>query len=62
MSISVKAYLNIADNQTEIRRFSIDSDASTSYVYLVEKIRNVYPSVKRDNIKLFWKGLLNFTQ
>ena len=56
MSVTVKAYLNFTSSAPEIRRFSIDADASTSYDYLVEKIRNAYPQLKREDFHLFWKG------
>ena len=47
MSVAVKTYLISSQGEPEIRRFAIDSDASTSFDYLLEKIRNVYPSLKR---------------
>ena len=55
-SIQVKAYLNWTNNEPEIRRFLVDSDASTNYEYLLEKIRTVYPCLKREDIQLFWRG------
>ena len=57
MSVTVKTYFNFNKcSDPEIRRFSIDTDASTSYDYLVEKIRSVYPNLKREDLQLFWKG------
>lgn len=55
MSVTVKTYFNFRSSEPEIRRFSVDADASTSYDYLVEKIRNVYPTLKREDLQLFWK-------
>jgi hypothetical protein len=56
MSVTVKTYLNFSSSEPEIRRFAIDTDASTSYDYLVEKIRSVYPKLTREDFQLFWKG------
>ena len=56
MSVTVKTYFNFKGSEPEIRRFSVDADASTSYDYLVEKIRSVYPNLKRADLQLFWKG------
>ena len=58
MSVTVKTYFKFASSEPEIRRFSIDADASTSYDYLVEKIRSVYPNLKREDLQLFWKGIV----
>jgi hypothetical protein len=56
MSVTIKTYLNFKSSEPEIRRFGIDADASTNYEYLVEKIRSVYPKLKREDLQLFWKG------
>lgn len=55
MSVTVKTYFNF-NGEPEIRRFSVDADASTNYDYLVGKIRTVYPQLKREDLQLFWKG------
>nr|XP_006820398.1 PREDICTED: sequestosome-1-like [Saccoglossus kowalevskii] len=49
MSISVKAYLQTADDSQEIRRFAVDQGASTSYEYLSTKITQVFPSIGRSD-------------
>lgn len=56
MALSVKAYLNPATNQQEIRRFAIDEGASANFAYLRQKIEQVFPSVRGKVFKLFWKG------
>jgi len=55
MALSVKSYLNFESGNPEIRRFSIPQDVSASYDYLVEKIRQVYPSLLRKVFTLFWR-------
>ncbi|XP_002737931.1 sequestosome-1-like [Saccoglossus kowalevskii] len=49
MSITVKAYLQTADDSQEIRRFAVDQGASTSYEYLSTKITQVFPSIGRSD-------------
>ena len=56
MALSVKSYLNFESEVPEIRRFSIPQDVSASYDYLVEKIRQVYPSLLRKVFVLYWRG------
>jgi len=55
MAVSVKAYLSFESENQEIRRFSIPEDVSASYDYLVEKIKQVYPSLLRKEFKLYWR-------
>lgn len=55
MDVSVKTYLNHESGNPEIRRFSIPQDASASHAYLVEKIRQVYPTLLRKDFKLYWQ-------
>lgn len=38
----------------EIRRFTVDQDVTTSYAYLVQKIAQVFPSLRADNITVAW--------
>ncbi|XP_006819842.1 sequestosome-1-like [Saccoglossus kowalevskii] len=56
MSITVKAYLQTADDSQEIRRFAVDQGASTSYEYLSMKVIQVFPSIGRsDSFTLSYK-------
>ena len=60
MSLTVKAFL--AKNgqwDAEIRRFQVPADVSSSYDYLYKKLCEIFPSLKRGNFSLFWKGQLN---
>ncbi|KAL5459847.1 hypothetical protein EMCRGX_G033230 [Ephydatia muelleri] len=56
MALTVKAFLFKQWNgqALEIRRFSLDQDVSTSYAYLLQKIAQVFPSVKADKVALAW--------
>ena len=59
MALSVKAYLHQSswkDEPTEIRRFSVDQDVSTSYAYLTQKIGQAFPGLKPDDVMLAWTG------
>ena len=58
MALTVKAFLFKQWNgqALEIRRFSLDQDVSTSYAYLLQKIAQVFPSVKADKVALAWIG------
>ncbi|XP_065064353.1 sequestosome-1-like isoform X2 [Rhopilema esculentum] len=55
MAVSVKAYLNFEHPNQEIRRFSISEDVSSSFEYLTQKIRHVYPSLLRKDFTLYWR-------
>nr|XP_050852367.1 sequestosome-1 isoform X2 [Vespula vulgaris] len=52
-----KAYLIIqgSSKEEEIRRFTIDSDVVTSYVYLKEKLQTVFPNLRGKKFTITWK-------
>ena len=61
--LTVKAYLkrwNTEHKQLElvdeIRRFSVDQDVATSYMYLLAKVTNVFPGLNNALITLYWRG------
>jgi hypothetical protein len=56
MSVTVKAYLELADGQTEIRRFPVEQAVATSFAYLSGKICQVFPSLVRARYDISWKG------
>jgi len=61
MSLTIKAFLyrsNWGGDPVEIRRFTVDQDVTTSYAYLVQKIAQVFPSLRADNITVAWIGEL----
>lgn len=47
--------MNFESENPEIRRFSIPQEVSSSYDYLVGKIRQVYPSLLRKVFRLYWR-------
>lgn len=53
-----KAYLTNqgSTKEEEIRRFSIDSDVVTNYVYLKERLQVVFPSLHGKRFTITWKG------
>ncbi|XP_041357953.1 sequestosome-1-like [Gigantopelta aegis] len=56
MSMVVKAFLEKAGNpKAEIRRFTIPSDVTSSYIYIHKKISEVFPGLLRQNFGLYWK-------
>lgn len=60
MSLTVKAFLRKDSAgpvpQYEIRRFGVDADVSSSFVYLAQKIATVFPSLANKTIELSWRG------
>ena len=57
MSLTVKAFLAKEGQwDAEIRRFQVPADVSSSYDYLYKKLCDIFPSLKRGNFSLFWKG------
>uniref|UniRef100_A0A8D8PMB9 Sequestosome-1 n=1 Tax=Cacopsylla melanoneura TaxID=428564 RepID=A0A8D8PMB9_9HEMI len=56
--VSFKAYLNktSGDGKVEVRRFSLDPDVATSFIYLKEKLRAIFPSVSlAQSFDIYWK-------
>lgn len=54
MALSVKAYFYKPDGNTEIRRFSIDQDVTTSFEYLLHKVRDVFPGLQDKRLTFYW--------
>ncbi|KAK9889410.1 hypothetical protein WA026_004683 [Henosepilachna vigintioctopunctata] len=52
--INFKVYAVIGDN-TEVKRFFVDSGAVTSFVFMKEKIKSVFPNLKEMDFKMSWK-------
>ncbi|XP_011158726.2 sequestosome-1 isoform X2 [Solenopsis invicta] len=57
--LSFKVYLvneNPAPwNHTEVRRFGVDADVATNFVYLREKLQTIFPSLRSKNFLITWK-------
>ena len=64
MSFTIKASLfqNWSTEPIESRRFSIDQDVATNYVYLVQKLSQAFGDhdLKADDIVVSYIGLYNF--
>ncbi len=59
MSLTFKAFLYERawrGDPVEIRRFTVDQDVSSSYAYLLEKVAQVFPSLRAQNVILAWTG------
>ena len=56
MALSVKAYFYKPDGNTEIRRFSVDQDVTTSFEYLSHKVRDVFPGLQDKRLTFYWAG------
>merc|ERR1712154_324023 len=52
-NVSFKVFLK-NDNEEEVRRFVIDKNVSTSYDYLLEKLRVVFPQLQGAVFSVCW--------
>ena len=52
-NVSFKVFLK-NDNEQEVRRFVIDKNVSTSYDYLLEKLRVVFPQIQGSVFTVCW--------
>jgi sequestosome 1 len=54
-TVAYKVTLNETSSvDSEVRRFVIDRDVSTSLTYLREKLSSVFPAIRRKDFKLTW--------
>lgn len=54
--VSFKAYLSTEGYNPEVRRFSLDQNVVTSFIYLKEKLRALFPTLARSqSFDIFWK-------
>jgi len=53
--IPVKVYYLEGGAQKEIRKFTLDQDASTSYEYLLGRVKTFFGSLLRKDLDVFWK-------
>eukprot|EP00493_Phyllostaurus_siculus_P027058 UN27404 len=53
--IPVKVYYLEGGAQKEIRKFTLDQDASTSYEYLLGRVKTFFGSLLRKDLQVFWK-------
>ncbi|XP_018307220.1 sequestosome-1 isoform X2 [Mycetomoellerius zeteki] len=61
--LSFKVYLVNEDpwTCTEVRRFGIDADVATNFVYLREKLQNIFPDLRGKRFNVTWKDDENET-
>merc|ERR1711963_1268300 len=52
-NVSFKVFLKNSEEQ-EVRRFVIDKNVSTSYEYLLEKLRVVFPQIQGSSFTVAW--------
>ena len=53
-TVSFKVVLNDAKNGAEVRRFVVDRDVSTSLAYILDKLVQIFPLLRRKDFKLSW--------
>ena len=57
--INFKVYLSREDGTSttpEVRRFGIDSEVVTDFLYLREKLQAIFPNIREKRFTLSWKG------
>ncbi|XP_015111964.1 sequestosome-1 isoform X2 [Diachasma alloeum] len=55
-TVSFKVYLTSDDEgQEEVRRFGVDPDVVTNFLYLREKLQSIFPSVRGRHFTISWK-------
>lgn len=57
-TVGFKVYLSDEENcsKQEVRRFGIDSDVVTNFLYLRKKLESIFPSVRGKRYIINWKG------
>jgi hypothetical protein len=50
-NVSFKAVLKVGDDNSEIRRFVVDRDVSTSLDYLREKLSTIFSELRRKDFR-----------
>ena len=58
--IPVKVYYLEGGVQKEIRKFTLEQDASTSYTYVLGRIKVFFTSLLRKDLDIYWKGNSSF--
>jgi hypothetical protein len=53
-NVSFKAVLKVGDDNSEIRRFVVDRDVSTSLDYLREKLSTIFSELRRKDFRYFF--------
>lgn len=58
MAVNFKVFLVTEEDpdKQEIRRFGIDQDVVTNFLYIREKLSTVFPSIRGKHFTISWKG------
>lgn len=56
VSFKVYMYHEADTSNQEIRRFGIDADVVTNYLYLREKLQSIFPNIRGKRFEIYWKG------
>lgn len=55
-TVSFKVYLTAEEeSSTEVRRFGVEPDAVTNFLYLREKLQTIFPSLRGKHFTVSWK-------
>jgi len=60
-TVLFKAIKSTQDGETEVRRFQVDKDVSSSFTYLQQKLASVFPDVSRKVFGITWVDTDNDT-
>ena len=41
----------------EVRRFGVEADVVTNFMYLREKVQTIFPALRGRHFTIFWKGM-----
>lgn len=44
------------EDDVEVRRFSVEADAVTNFIFLREKLQSLFPVLREVDFKVTWKG------
>lgn len=54
--VSFKVFLKHG-NDVEVRRFSVETDAVTNFIFLKEKLQSLFPILRDGDYKITWEGM-----
>lgn len=55
-TVSFKVYMSAEEGSKEVRRFGVEADAVTNFLYLREKLQTIFPSLRGKHFTVSWKG------
>lgn len=56
---SFKVYMceEVDSTKSEVRRFAVNWDIDFNFVYLREKLLNIFPTIRGKRFTIYWKGM-----